>query len=63
MEYKGKKGRVPVAHACNPNYSGGRDQEDLGSKRSGPNSSGDPILKNPHKNRAGGVVQGEGPEF
>jgi hypothetical protein len=21
-----------VAHACNPSYSGGRDQEDLGSK-------------------------------
>jgi hypothetical protein len=23
----------------------------------------DPILKNPSKNRAGGVAQGEGPEF
>jgi hypothetical protein len=23
---------VPVAHACNPSYSGGRGQEDLGSK-------------------------------
>jgi hypothetical protein len=24
--------QVPVAHACNPRYSGGRDQEDHGSK-------------------------------
>jgi hypothetical protein len=23
---------VPVAHACNPSYSGGRDQEDRGLK-------------------------------
>jgi hypothetical protein len=25
-------GWVPVAHACNPSYSGGRDEEDRGSK-------------------------------
>jgi hypothetical protein len=25
-------GQVLVAHACNPSYSGGRDQEDRGSK-------------------------------
>jgi hypothetical protein len=25
-------GQVPVAHAYNPSYSGGRDQEDHGSK-------------------------------
>jgi hypothetical protein len=24
--------RAPVAHACNPSYSGGRDQEDHGLK-------------------------------
>jgi hypothetical protein len=24
--------RALVAHACNPSYSGGRDQEDYGSK-------------------------------
>jgi hypothetical protein len=24
--------RAPVAHICNPSYSGGRDQEDRGSK-------------------------------
>jgi hypothetical protein len=29
-----KKGQMPVAHACNPSYSGGRDQEDLGFKAS-----------------------------
>jgi hypothetical protein len=23
---------MPVAYACNPSYSGGRDQEDPGSK-------------------------------
>jgi hypothetical protein len=36
---------VPVAHACNPSYSGGRDQEDLGSKPAWANSSQNPILK------------------
>jgi hypothetical protein len=35
-----------VAHACNPDYSGGRDQEDRGSKTAQANSSSDPILKN-----------------
>jgi hypothetical protein len=34
-----------VAHACNPSYSGGRDQEDHGSKPAQTNSSQDPILK------------------
>jgi hypothetical protein len=34
-----------VAHACNPSYSGGRDQEDHGMKSDGANSLGDPILK------------------
>jgi hypothetical protein len=28
-----------VAHACNPNYSGGRDQEDHGSKPAQADSS------------------------
>jgi hypothetical protein len=23
-----REGQAPVAHACNPSYSGGRDQED-----------------------------------
>jgi hypothetical protein len=36
---------APVAHACNPSYSGGRDQEDHGSKPARANSSRDPISK------------------
>jgi hypothetical protein len=32
-----------VVHACNPNYSRGRDQEDPGSKPAQANSSRDPI--------------------
>jgi hypothetical protein len=55
-----------VAHTCNPSYSGGRDQEERGSRSAQANSSQEPILKNPKqkkKDRAGGVAQGEGPEF
>jgi hypothetical protein len=52
-----------VAHACNPSYSGGRDQEDLSSKPTQANSSQDPILKNPSQKRTGGVAQSKGPEF
>jgi hypothetical protein len=36
-----------VAYACNPSYSGGRDQEDPSLKPAQANSSGDPILKIP----------------
>jgi hypothetical protein len=36
-----------VAHDCNPSYSGGRDQEDRGSKPSEANCSGDHISKKP----------------
>jgi hypothetical protein len=57
---------APVAHTCNPSYSGGRDQEDCGSKPAQANSLRDlrPNLKKTHhKNRAGGVAQGVGPEF
>jgi hypothetical protein len=36
---------VPVAHTYNPSYSGGRDQEDHGSKPAQANSSRGPILK------------------
>jgi hypothetical protein len=32
---KEQVGWVLVAHACNPSYSGGRDQEDQGSKPDG----------------------------
>jgi hypothetical protein len=55
-------GWVPVAHTCNPSYLGVRDQEDPGSKPAQANSLWDPILKNPSKNRAGGVAQEVGPE-
>jgi hypothetical protein len=34
-----------VAHACNLSYSGGRDQEDCGSKPAQENSSKDPVSK------------------
>jgi hypothetical protein len=42
-----KASQAPMAHACNPSYSGGRDQEDHGSKPVWANSSQDPILKKP----------------
>jgi hypothetical protein len=40
-------GRAPVAHAYNPIYSRGRDQEDRSSKPAGASNSQDPILKKP----------------
>jgi hypothetical protein len=56
-----------VAHTCNPSYSGGRDQEDQGSKPAQVNSSQDPISKIPitkkSRGSAGGVAWGIGPEF
>jgi hypothetical protein len=36
-----------VAHACNPSYTGGSNQEDHGSKPAQANSSQDPVLKKP----------------
>jgi hypothetical protein len=38
---------VPEAHACNPNYSGGRDQQERGSKLAWANSLWDPMSKKP----------------
>jgi hypothetical protein len=38
-------GQAPVAHACNPSYSGGRDQEDCSSKLAWANSSARPYLE------------------
>jgi hypothetical protein len=58
-----KCSQVLVAHACNPSYSGGRNQEDCSSKPAWENSLWDPISKNPLQEGAGGVAQGEGPEF
>jgi hypothetical protein len=54
-----------VAHTYNPSYSGGRDQEDCGSKPAQVNSSRDPISKKPITKKSGddGVAQGEGPKF
>jgi hypothetical protein len=58
-----KKMEKQVAHACNPSYSGGRDQKNHGSKPTRANSFGDPISKTSNTKRAGGVAQGVGPEF
>jgi hypothetical protein len=52
-----------VAHSCNPSYSGGRDQEDCGSKPGWANGLRDHISKKSITKRAGGVAQGEGPKF
>jgi hypothetical protein len=41
----GGGGWAPVAHACNPTYCGGRDQEDRGLKPIQANSFKDPISK------------------
>jgi hypothetical protein len=54
-------GKKPVAYACNPSYSGGREQEDHGSKPTWANSLQDPILKITRKDCR--VAQGVGPEF
>jgi hypothetical protein len=62
---------VPVAHACNPSYSGGRDQETHSSRQTLANSSPDPISKIP-KTKKGwwcgscgkvAAYQVRGPEF
>jgi hypothetical protein len=53
-----------VAHAYNPSYSGGRNQEDRDSKPARANSSRDPISEKPFtKKGVGGVAQGVGSEF
>jgi hypothetical protein len=59
-----------VAHACNPSYPGGGDQEDHSSKPTQGNSSQTLSQKTKQqqktlsqKNCAGGVAEGEGPEF
>jgi hypothetical protein len=44
-----------VAHACNPSYLGGRNQQDHGSKPAWANSSSDPISKKPITKK--GVVE------
>jgi hypothetical protein len=46
-----------MAPACNPSYSGGRNQENGGLKPAQANNSQDPISKKPITKRAGGMVQ------
>jgi hypothetical protein len=51
---------VPVAHAYNPSYSSGRDQEDQGLKPAWANSLQDPIFKKTHhKKGLGQLAQGD----
>jgi hypothetical protein len=47
VHLRGRESWVPVAHACNPSYSGGKYQKHHGSKPAQANSLGEPILKNP----------------
>jgi hypothetical protein len=51
--------KVSVAHACNPSYSGSRDQEDCNSKPTQSNSSQDSIPKKKKKKtiREKGLVE------
>jgi hypothetical protein len=53
------RSRVQVAHAYNPSYSGGRDQENYGSKPARVNNLKTLSWKKPIINKA----QGVGPEF
>jgi hypothetical protein len=46
-----------MAHACNSNYSEGRDQEDRGLRLDQANSSGDPISKKPIIKKGVGLVE------
>jgi hypothetical protein len=48
--------QTTVAHAYNPSYSGGRDQEDFGLKLAWTNSLRTLSRKNPSHKRAGGVT-------
>jgi hypothetical protein len=57
-------GQVPAAHACNPSYSGGRDQEDPSLKPAWVQIVCETLAgKNPSQERASGMIQGVGPEF
>jgi hypothetical protein len=42
--------QAPVAHTCNPSYSGGRDQEDCGPTPAQANTSAKPYLEKPFTN-------------
>jgi hypothetical protein len=47
LELKEDMSWAPLAHPCNPSYSGGRDQKDRGSKPSQASISVRPYLKKP----------------
>jgi hypothetical protein len=62
--YKNGQGsRAPVAHACNPNYSGGWRFEASSGKIVCKTVSQNKQTKNSSQKRAGGVAQGVSPEF
>jgi hypothetical protein len=42
-----------MAHTCNPSYSRGKDQEDLGSKPARANSPWDPVSEKTHHTKKG----------
>jgi hypothetical protein len=59
-----KSTQAPVAHACNPSYSGSRDPKDHGSKPVWAKYFTKLYLKKKtSQERAGGMAQGVGPEF
>jgi hypothetical protein len=45
-----------VGHTCDPSYSGGRDQENRGSKPAQANSSGYSIKKKAHHHKKWGAL-------
>jgi hypothetical protein len=45
LKISGNRGWMPVAHTCNPSYSGGWDQVDCGSRPAWADNSQDPHLK------------------
>jgi hypothetical protein len=58
FQNKRARSQTLVAHACNPSYLRGREQEDWDLKPTGANSSRHPILKIPNtKKKAGRVIQ------
>jgi hypothetical protein len=52
---------MPVAHSCNPSYSGGTIR--AGTKPAQASSFQDHLSKKPSQKRAGGVAQSVGSEF
>jgi hypothetical protein len=52
-----------VAHVCNSSYSGGRDEEDGGSKPAQQIVRKTLAPKNPSLKRISALAQGVGPEF